>query len=299
MKQQKENGKRLGQSMAFQMVWCLQRMPPFFPFKENGGLNMRTGAGEKLKLREADLCTQLPLAGKQLRIMGNHTSLGTKTVLVTLQLILLINNWTVYEPEIWDQTEVKVWDSATKNDKSFSQPLPANWQAGEVVLLRKRNRSIKQETAAHGGKVTCLLLKQLFFQGPVSGPSAVCKSLRSTLINKYVPERITVNYEAYLQGAYAMTEAAIRLSLCEAIATIKSLLKSTTIGLSVGGAGGGGKARENVEGKGEPSSDPINKKSVKDRTAVESAVHVLRNTLAVMSTCPGSGIAMGATSADE
>lgn len=43
------------------------------------------------------------------------------------------------------------------------------------------------------------------------GPSAVCKSLRSTLINKYVPERITVNYEAYLQGAYAMTEAAIRL----------------------------------------------------------------------------------------
>jgi len=49
--------------------------------------------------------------------MGNHTSLGTKTVLVTLQLILLINNWTVYEPQIWDQTEVKVWDSATKNDK--------------------------------------------------------------------------------------------------------------------------------------------------------------------------------------
>lgn len=42
-------------------------------------------------------------------------------------------------------------------------------------------------------------------------PSAVCESLRPTLINKYVPERITVIYEAYLQGAYAMTEAAIRL----------------------------------------------------------------------------------------
>jgi len=49
--------------------------------------------------------------------MRNHTSLGTKIVLVTLQLILLINNWTVYEPQIWDQTEVKVWVSATKNDK--------------------------------------------------------------------------------------------------------------------------------------------------------------------------------------
>ena len=49
--------------------------------------------------------------------MGNHTSLGTKTVLVTLQLSLLIDNRTVYEPEIWDQTEVKVWDPAAKNGK--------------------------------------------------------------------------------------------------------------------------------------------------------------------------------------
>ena len=49
--------------------------------------------------------------------MGNHTSLGTKTVLVTLQLILLVNNQTVYDPETRDQIDVKVWDSATKNDK--------------------------------------------------------------------------------------------------------------------------------------------------------------------------------------
>ncbi|EOA99048.1 hypothetical protein Anapl_14106 [Anas platyrhynchos] len=69
--------------------------------------NGRTGAEKKLKLREADPCTQPPPAGKQLRIMGNHKSLETKTVLVTLQLILLINNQTVYEPETWDQIEVK------------------------------------------------------------------------------------------------------------------------------------------------------------------------------------------------
>ncbi|EOA95719.1 hypothetical protein Anapl_11445 [Anas platyrhynchos] len=55
----------------------------------------------------ANPCTQLPLAGKQLHIMGIHTSLGTKTVLVTLQLILLLNNRTVYEPETWDQIEVE------------------------------------------------------------------------------------------------------------------------------------------------------------------------------------------------
>lgn len=72
-------------------------------------------AGKKFKQREAEPCTQLlPLAGKQLSIKGNHTSLGTETVLVTLQLILLINNQTVNDPETWDQTEVKVWDSATK-----------------------------------------------------------------------------------------------------------------------------------------------------------------------------------------
>ncbi|EOA99049.1 hypothetical protein Anapl_14108 [Anas platyrhynchos] len=68
----------------------------------------RTGAGKKLKLREADPRAQLPLAGKQLRIMGNHMSLGAKTVLVTLQLMLLINNQTVYDPGTWDQTEVKI-----------------------------------------------------------------------------------------------------------------------------------------------------------------------------------------------
>ncbi|EOB04655.1 hypothetical protein Anapl_15297 [Anas platyrhynchos] len=62
--------------------------------------NRHTGAGKKLKLREAEPCTQLPLAGKQMRIMVNHTSLATKTVLVTLQLILLINNRTVYVSEI-------------------------------------------------------------------------------------------------------------------------------------------------------------------------------------------------------
>ncbi|EOB04530.1 hypothetical protein Anapl_16811 [Anas platyrhynchos] len=61
--------------------------------------NRRTRAGEKLELREADLRTQLPLAAKQLRIMGNHTSLETRTVLITLQLILLVNNRTVYDSE--------------------------------------------------------------------------------------------------------------------------------------------------------------------------------------------------------
>ena len=50
-------------------------------------------------------------------MMRNHKSLETKTVLVNLHLILFINNQTVYDPEIWDQTEVKVWDSATKNGK--------------------------------------------------------------------------------------------------------------------------------------------------------------------------------------
>ncbi|EOA95575.1 hypothetical protein Anapl_17148 [Anas platyrhynchos] len=54
---------------------------------------------------------------KQRNERNKETSLGTKTVLVTLQLILLLNNRTVYEPEMSDQIEVKVWDSATKNDK--------------------------------------------------------------------------------------------------------------------------------------------------------------------------------------
>ncbi|EOB04691.1 hypothetical protein Anapl_04998 [Anas platyrhynchos] len=93
----------------------------------------RTGAGKKLKLREADPRTQLPLAGKQLRIMGNHMSLETKTVLVTLQLILFINNQTVYDPEIWDQIEVKVWDSATKNDKAVVGLL-STWRAVSEAL---------------------------------------------------------------------------------------------------------------------------------------------------------------------
>ncbi|EOA94611.1 hypothetical protein Anapl_14892 [Anas platyrhynchos] len=77
--------------------------------------------------------TQLPLAAKQLRIMGNHTSLGTKTVLVTSQLILLINNRTVYDPETWDQTEVKVWDSATRNDK-VAVGLLGTWRAVSEAL---------------------------------------------------------------------------------------------------------------------------------------------------------------------
>lgn len=65
--------------------------------------------------------------------MGNHTSLGTKTVLVTLQLILLINYWTVYEPQIWDQTEVKVWVSATKNDK-VAVGFISTWRAASEAL---------------------------------------------------------------------------------------------------------------------------------------------------------------------
>jgi len=81
----------------------------------------------------ANPCTQLPLAGKQLHIMGIHTSLGTKTVLVTLQLILLLNNRTVYEPETWDQIEVEVWDSATKNDK-VAVGLLGTWQAVSEAL---------------------------------------------------------------------------------------------------------------------------------------------------------------------
>ncbi|EOA94108.1 hypothetical protein Anapl_17196 [Anas platyrhynchos] len=92
-----------------------------------------TRAGKKVKVREVDPRTQLPLTDQQLCIMGNHTSLGTKTVLVTLQLILLINNRTVYEPEIWDQIEVKVWDSATKNDK-VAVGLLGTWQAFSEAL---------------------------------------------------------------------------------------------------------------------------------------------------------------------
>uniref|UniRef100_A0A8C3CB26 Reverse transcriptase domain-containing protein n=1 Tax=Cairina moschata TaxID=8855 RepID=A0A8C3CB26_CAIMO len=65
--------------------------------------------------------------------MGNHTSFGTKTVLVTLQLILLINNQTVYDPEIRDQIEVKVWDSATKNDK-VAVGLLSTWHAVSEAL---------------------------------------------------------------------------------------------------------------------------------------------------------------------
>ena len=57
----------------------------------------------------------------------------TKTVLVTLQLILLINNQTVYEPETWDQPEVKVWDSATKNDK-VAVGLLGTWRAVSEAL---------------------------------------------------------------------------------------------------------------------------------------------------------------------
>ncbi|EOB02581.1 hypothetical protein Anapl_16837 [Anas platyrhynchos] len=49
--------------------------------------------------------------------MGNHTSLGTKTVLVTLQLILFTNNQAVYDPEIWDQTEVK-WIKRGEHEKN-------------------------------------------------------------------------------------------------------------------------------------------------------------------------------------
>jgi len=47
----------------------------------------------------------------------NHTSLETKNVLVTLQFIPFITNQTVYNPETWDQSKVKLWDSPTKNDK--------------------------------------------------------------------------------------------------------------------------------------------------------------------------------------
>ena len=65
--------------------------------------------------------------------MGNHTSLETKTVLVTLRLILLLNNWTVYDPEIWDQIEVKVWDSTTKNDK-VAVGLLSTWRAVSEAL---------------------------------------------------------------------------------------------------------------------------------------------------------------------
>ncbi|NWZ32356.1 CC171 protein, partial [Asarcornis scutulata] len=54
-------------------------------------------------------------------------------VLVTLHLIPFINNQTVYEPEIWDQIEVKVWDSATKNDKA-AVGLLGTWRAVSEAL---------------------------------------------------------------------------------------------------------------------------------------------------------------------
>ena len=62
--------------------------------------------------------------------MVNHTSLETKTVLVTLQLIE-----TVDDPETWDQIEVKVWDSATKNDK-VAVGLLGTWRAVSEALKR-------------------------------------------------------------------------------------------------------------------------------------------------------------------
>ena len=66
-------------------------------------------------------------------IMGNHISLETKTVLVTLQLILLIINQTAYELEIRDQIEVMVWDSATKTDK-VAVGLLGTWRAVSEAL---------------------------------------------------------------------------------------------------------------------------------------------------------------------
>ncbi|EOA99424.1 hypothetical protein Anapl_07161 [Anas platyrhynchos] len=99
--------------------------------------NGHTGAGKKLELREADQRTQLPLAGKQLHIMGTHTSLETKTVLVTLQLILLINNWPVYEPEIWDQTEVKASSQVREHSICLFQAMVED-------VLRQRKKEMKR-----------------------------------------------------------------------------------------------------------------------------------------------------------
>ena len=65
--------------------------------------------------------------------MGNHMSLETQNVLVTLQLIPFISNQTVYDPETWDQIEVKVWDSATKNDKVVAGLL-GTWRAISEAL---------------------------------------------------------------------------------------------------------------------------------------------------------------------
>ncbi|EOB08829.1 hypothetical protein Anapl_13615 [Anas platyrhynchos] len=96
--------KEVGQQRSFTHLYQANRSEKLV-LKVTG--NECTRAGKKLKLREVDPRTQPPLVGKQLHIMGNHTSLETKTVLVTLQLILLINNQTVYDPELWDQIEVK------------------------------------------------------------------------------------------------------------------------------------------------------------------------------------------------
>ena len=72
-------------------------------------------------------------------------SLETKNVLVTLQLIPFISNQTVYDPETWDQTEVKVWDSATKNDKVVAGLLGA-WRAISEAL--KSHVGPQSETCA-------------------------------------------------------------------------------------------------------------------------------------------------------